>query len=172
MPWAVRTAGQADVVAAGGERDPGSGAPAAGRLVAALRRRPLTARRAALIIANYTVLVTFAGGLVASLADRKDFDSLGEGLWWALQTVTTVGYGDVVPSSGTGRVIGAFVMISGIAFLTVITAAVTASLIEAARRRQPAPPDRDQLPEFMREVAARLSAIEARLDELRPRADE
>ena len=169
---AVRTAGQADVVPAGGQRDPGSGAPAAGRLVAALRRRPLTARRAALIIANYTVLVTFAGGLVASLADRKDFDSLGEGLWWALQTVTTVGYGDVVPSSGTGRVIGAFVMISGIAFLTVITAAVTASLIEAARRRQPTPPDREQLPEFMQEVAARLSAIEARLDELRPRADE
>ena len=118
------------------------------------------------------MLVTFAGGLVASLADRKDFDSLGEGLWWALQTVTTVGYGDVVPSSGTGRVIGAFVMISGIAFLTVITAAVTASLIEAARRRQPTPPDREQLPEFMREVSARLSAIEARLDELQPRADE
>jgi hypothetical protein len=62
-------------------------------------------------------------------------------------------------------------MISGIAFLTVITAAVTAALIEAARRRQPPPPDREQLPEFMREVTARLSAIESRLDELRPGAD-
>jgi len=159
-------------VPAGGQRDPGSTAPAAGRLVAALRRRPLTGRRAALIIASYTLLVTFAGGLIASLTDRKDFDSLGEGLWWSLQTVTTVGYGDVVPSSGTGRVIGAIVMISGIAFLTVITAAVTAALIEAARRRQPPATDREQLPELMREVTARLSAIEARLDELRPRADE
>jgi voltage-gated potassium channel len=109
------------------------------------------------------VLVTFAGGFIASLADHKNFDSLGEGLWWALQTVTTVGYGDVVPSSGAGRVIGAFVMVSGIAFLTVITAAVTAALIEAARRRQPPDPDREQLPELMREVTARLSAIEARL---------
>ena len=135
-----------------------------------LRRKPLTARRAAVIIASYTALVTFAGGLVVWLTDRKDFDSLGEGLWWALQTITTVGYGDVVPSSGSSRVIGAFVMISGIAFLTVITAAVTATLIEAARRRQPPPPDREQLPEFMREVTARLSAIEARLDELGPRA--
>ena len=97
---AVRTAGQAEVVPAGDQRDPGSGTPAAGRFVAALRRKPLTARRAALIIASYTVLVTFAGGFIASLADHKDFDSLGEGLWWALQTVTTVGYGDVVPSSG------------------------------------------------------------------------
>jgi voltage-gated potassium channel len=135
-----------------------------------LRRKPLTARRAAVIIASYTVLVTFAGGVVAWLTDRKDFHSLGAGLWWALQTITTVGYGDVVPSSGAGRVIGAFVMISGIAFLTVITAAVTAALIEAARRREPPPPDRGQLSEFMPEVTSRLSAIEARLDELGPRA--
>jgi voltage-gated potassium channel Kch len=137
-----------------------------------LRRRPLTGRRAAVIIASYTVLATIAGGFVASLADRKDFDSVGEGLWWALQTVTTVGYGDVVPTSGAGRLIGAFVMISGIAFLTVITAAVTATLIEAAERRQSSLPDREQLPQLMREVTARLSAIEARLDDLGPRADE
>jgi len=137
-----------------------------------LRRKPLTARRAAVIIASYTVFVTFAGGLVAWLTDRKDFHTLGDGLWWALQSVTTVGYGDVVPSSGTGRVIGAFVMVSGIAFLTVITAAVTASLIEAARRRQPPPPDREQLLELMRDVTSRLSAIEARLDALEPRAGE
>jgi voltage-gated potassium channel len=77
-----------------------------------------------------------------------------------------VGYGDVVPSSGTGRVIGAIVMISGIAFLTVITAVVTAALIEAARRRRPLPLEREQLPELIREVSARLSAIEERLDDL------
>ena len=136
-----------------------------------LRRKPLTARRAAVMIASYTAVVTLAGGLVAWLTDRKDFHNLGEGLWWALQTITTVGYGDVVPSSGTGRVIGAFVMISGIAFLTVITAAVTAALIEAARRREPPRRDREELSEFMTEVTSRLSAIEARLDELGPRAD-
>ena len=122
------------------------------------------------MIASYTAVVTLAGGLVAWLTDRKDFHNLGEGLWWALQTITTVGYGDVVPSRGTGRAIGAFVMISGIAFLTVITAAVTATLIEAARRRQPPPPDREQLSELMREVTTRLRSIEARLDELAPRA--
>jgi voltage-gated potassium channel len=86
--------------------------------------------------------VTLAGGVVvARLTDSKDFKTLGDGLWWALQSLATVGYGDVVPSSGTGRVIGAFVMISGIAFLTVITAAVTAAFIEAVRRRRPLAPD-------------------------------
>lgn len=157
---------------AGDQRDPGSSGPAAEQLVAALRRKPLTARRAAVIIGSYTAVVTFAGGLVGWLADRKDFATLGDGLWWSLQTVTTVGYGDIVPSSGTGRVIGAFVMISGIAFLTVITAAVTASLIEAARRRVPRPAESELSPEFMREVTARLSAIETRLDELGPRTGE
>ena len=147
--------------------DPDFGAPAAERLVATLRRKPLTPRRAAVIIASYTTLVTFAGGLVAWLTDRKDFDSLGDALWWALQSVTTVGYGDVVPSSGTGRVIGAFVMISGIAFLTVITAAVTAALIEAARRRRLVP-ETEQLPELIRDLSTRLSAIEDRLDDLGP----
>ena len=155
---------------AGGQHDAGFGRPGSGRLITALRRKPITALRAAAIIATYTVLVTFAGGVVARLADRKDFDSLGDGLWWSLQTVTTVGYGDVVPSSGTGRVIGAFVMISGIAFLTVITAAVTATLIEAARRRLPHPPAQELPAEFMQEVTSRLSAIEARLDEPGPRA--
>jgi hypothetical protein len=62
-------------------------------------------------------------------------------------------------------------MISGIAFLTVITAAVTAALIEAARRREPPRRDREELSELMTEVTSRLSAIEARLDELGPRAD-
>jgi voltage-gated potassium channel len=157
---------------AGDQRDPGSSAPGAEHLVATLRRKPLTARRAAVIIGSYTAVVTFAGGLVGWLADRKDFATLGDGLWWSLQTVTTVGYGDVVPSSGTGRVIGAFVMISGIAFLTVITAAVTASLIDAARRRLPHPAEGELSPEFMQEVTARLSAIETRLDELGRRAGE
>jgi voltage-gated potassium channel len=169
-PRDVRTAVQAGLMPAGDQGDPGSGAPAARRLAAMLRRKPLTPRRAAVIIATYTVLVTCAGGLVAWLTDRNNFHSLGDGLWWALQTVTTVGYGDVVPHSGTSRVIGAVVMISGIAFLTVITAAVTAALIEAARRRQPPAPDRDRLSESMQQVTTRLSAIEARLDELGPRA--
>ena len=130
------------------------------RLVSVLQRKPLTARRAAFIIATFTFAITLAGGVVAWLTDRSDFPSLGAALWWSLQTVTTVGYGDVVPTNTGGRVIGAIVMLSGIGFLTVITAAVTAALIESARERLRGGSDRD-LSAQLEEISARLAAIEA-----------
>jgi voltage-gated potassium channel len=100
---------------------------------------PDTPRRAAFQIALSTIVVAISGGVLARLLDRKDFPSLGEGIWWSLQTVTTVGYGDVVPHSTEGRVIGAVVMLTGVAFLAVITGAITAALIESARRNGRSP---------------------------------
>jgi voltage-gated potassium channel len=131
-------------------------------LVSALERKPLTARRAALIIASFTLVVTLAGGLVAWLTGRDDFSSLGASMWWALQTVTTVGYGDVVPRSTGGRLIGAAVMLTGIGFLTVLTGSVTAALVEAARKRSGGMSQRE-LAAHLQEISARLSAIEAGL---------
>jgi voltage-gated potassium channel len=119
-----------------------------------LDNRPLTARRAARVIGTSTLLLTIAGGVTAWLIDRQDFDSLGDALWWAVQTVTTVGYGDVVPEHLAGRLIGGVLMLQGIALLTVITASVTATLIEQARRRR-AEPDA---------VLAKLEQIESRLE--------
>lgn len=132
------------------------------RLISALERKPLTARRAAVIIAAFTFVVTVAGGIVAWAIDRHDFPSLGAGLWWSLQTVTTVGYGDVVPTNTTGRVIGAVVMLSGIGFLTVVTAAVTAALIESARRRAGGV-SQHEMSRQLDQISARLSAIETRM---------
>jgi voltage-gated potassium channel len=118
----------------------------------------LTARQAARLIALATILLTLAGGLGAWLIDRRDFDGVGDALWWAMQTVTTVGYGDVVPEHTAGRLIGVLLMVQGIALLTVITAAVTATLIEQARQRR-APP-RDPVLEKLGQIEARLEAIE------------
>lgn len=137
------------------------------RLPAVLERRPLTAQRAATIIGSYTFVVTLLGGTLAWLLDRKDFHSLGAAVWWALQTVTTVGYGDVVPHSTVGRAVGVFIMISGIGFLTVITASVTAALIEAARGRMRSGPEAD-VSTRLDEISARLAAIEERLGEQQP----
>jgi voltage-gated potassium channel len=139
------------------------------RLPEILERKPLTPRRAAGIIGAYTLVITVAGGVLAWLIDREDFENLGGGLWWSLQTVTTVGYGDVVPS-GSGRVIGAVIMLSGIGFVTVITAAVTAALIESARRRMGRESDR-ALADRLDEISARLAAIEARIGNAPPAGD-
>ena len=101
--------------------------------------------------------LTFAGGFGVWLLDRSEFESLGVGLWWALQTVTTVGYGDIVPERTIGRLIGAVLMLNGIALVTVVAASVTAMLVEQARRRRPEPDE---------QVLAKLEQIESRLAEI------
>jgi voltage-gated potassium channel len=75
-----------------------------------------------------------SGGLMC-LVDPKEFPTVGQGLWWAAQPVTTVGYGDVVPHSTGGRLVAIVVMLSALAFLTVVTASITATLLEGTHRR-------------------------------------
>jgi voltage-gated potassium channel len=123
--------------------------------------KPLTARRAARLIAEFTFLATLAGGVLAWVLDREDFPRLGTGLWWALQTVTTVGYGDVTPKHAEGRVIAAVVMLVGIAFLAVITASITATFVEQARKRLAVDEKRE-----LEQIASELQSINARLDGL------
>ena len=100
-----------------------------------LLRESVTARRAAAIIAAATLVITVVGGILERIIDHEEFHTVGKGLWFSLQTVTTVGYGDVTPAQPQGRFIAAVVMLTGIGFLAVITASVTASLVESSRRR-------------------------------------
>ena len=108
----------------------------------------LTARRAAAIIAAFTVVVTVAGGVFERLLDHQEYPTIGKGLWLALQTVTTVGYGDVTPMQASGRFIATVVMLAGIGLLAVITASVTASLVESGRRRFTAQSEADDTRQF------------------------
>ena len=133
-------------------------APDFPRLTGWLTRHALTARRAGQAIAIVTVAVTILSGVLMWLVDREDFPNVWLGLWWAAQTVTTVGYGDVTPTTVTGRLIAAFVMVSGIGFLTVVTAAITAMFVESARRRFREDVDRAH--------GERLDAIVERLDRI------
>ena len=130
-------------------------------------RDSLTARRAAGIIAIFTAVITIAGGLLERVLDHQEYPTIGKGLWFALQTVTTVGYGDVTPRESVGRFIAAVVMLAGIGFIAVVTAAVTASLVESSRRRFAAQSESDSARQ-LDEIGQRLARIERALDRPAP----
>lgn len=129
-------------------------------VVKRISARPLTARRAALIISVFTLSLTVIAATAAFVLDRDDFPNLGISMWWALQTVTTVGYGDFVPHNTEGRIIGSLVMLGGISFAAVVTAAIAAALIETARRRGVGSEREDPVGAKLDEIAARLERLE------------
>jgi voltage-gated potassium channel len=133
-----------------------------------LLRKQLTARRAALIIASFTVSITIIAGVLIHFTDKQNFPNIGDGLWWAVQTVTTVGYGDLVPTSAMGRLIATLVMIGGIGFLTVITAAITSTFIENARRRT-GRAEGDVSSAKLDQISVRLDVIETALKDISAR---
>ena len=83
-----------------------------------------------------TVVIVLVGGLVVWLFDGREFPDYGSALWYTLQTVTTVGYGDKVPTSLVGRLTGSFVMIVAVALLAIVTALITSTFVDAAQRRR------------------------------------
>ena len=91
-------------------------------------------------LALFVVLLVFLGGLGFFLTESPEGASplqrLGEGLWWAVATVTTVGYGDVVPKTLNGRLIGVVVMIGGLLSFSLVTATVASIFIERKFRRE------------------------------------
>ena len=84
--------------------------------------------------------------------------------------MTTVGYGDVVPTDTEGRIIGAVLMLQGIGFITVIAASVTAALIEQARKRRNLDEEPATTAHF-KQIDERLEAIERALGVEAPAGD-
>ncbi len=95
-------------------------------------RRIAASRFVTLGLAATFMVLALVGAIVIRLADGQNFPSLGLAVWWALQTVTTVGYGDVVPTSTVGRVIGGAEMVLGVSFFAFLTASVTSAVTQRA----------------------------------------
>ncbi len=95
------------------------------------------------------------------LLDHHEYSNVWVGMWWALQTVTTVGYGDVTPKNPSGRIIAAFVMLEGIAFVTIVIAAITSTFIARAAKARGIDEDAAE-----QRIEARLDDIDQRLDRL------
>lgn len=135
-------------------------------------REPISVRNAASVIVTATFIVVVGGGIAIRVIDHREYSSIWEGMWWSLQTVTTVGYGDVTPKDTAGKIVGAVVMLEGIAFLAILTAAITSTFVTRAQREQKSggPPE-DTAPQAagdpqLDQISARLERVESLLVEL------
>jgi voltage-gated potassium channel len=124
---------------------------------------PASIRIASWLIIGATVTAVVVGGVLMRLLDHQEYPNLGRALWFTLQTVTTVGYGDATPRNVDGRLVGAVVMLTGIGFITIVTAAVTSAFVEASRRRAVKAADSSDAKSADREA---LAAVDARLDQI------
>jgi voltage-gated potassium channel len=123
-----------------------------------IETKGLRPRLAAAVIAVLWLIAIVVFGLIEHVVDGSTFDDVWDGMWWATQTVTTVGYGDVVPASTAGRLVGALLMIGGLSLFAVVTGTITSSFVTRAQRHSPAPDP---------ETTARLDAIAAELGRIR-----
>jgi voltage-gated potassium channel Kch len=109
------------------------------------------------------LMVGAAGTAAVEILSPNSFASVGDAAWWAATTVTTIGYGDVVPATSGGRVIAVFVMFASVATVSFTTAVVTASFVAYQQRRIGPETERHQ------ELVDTLARIEQRLDRIEER---
>jgi|SRR5450755_3358578 voltage-gated potassium channel len=135
-----------------------------------VERRGLRPRDAAYVIGLFWAIAVVVFGVVERLVDPKTFHSVWLGMWWAVETVTTVGYGDIVPSQTPGKIIAAFLMLGGLSLLSVVTAAITSGFVSRAEAHRRASGE-DPVLQKLEEISAELRAFKAELDHPRPQTD-
>jgi voltage-gated potassium channel Kch len=128
-------------------------------------REPPSVRSAAGVIVTATATVVVASGVAMRFIDHSEYKNVWIGIWWAIQTVTTVGYGDVTPSKLGGRLLASFVMLEAIAFLAVLTAVITSTFVARAERQQQLAEDAAEEMETER-LERRFDGVDERLDRL------
>jgi voltage-gated potassium channel len=130
-----------------------------------LSSRALSPRYAARVIAVIWLVAVIAFGVIERIVDPDTFSSVWLAFWWALQTVTTVGYGDVVPQDTTGKIFGAILMLGGLSLLSIITATITSAFVTRRQAEAQAAGDDPVMRELQR-IESRLEGIDAELRRL------
>jgi voltage-gated potassium channel len=135
-------------------------------------RRAVVNRRVFPYLAATAAISTVGAALIVRLIDKKDFPTYGDSLWFSVQTLSTVGYGDVVPTSSWGRLVGGLVIVIGATFLAYLTATVTSYFVsaeqeQASKREHELRAESDEeMRALLERVETRLAAIESKLEAL------
>ena len=128
----------------------------------ALRGTAGTLRRTKIIIysGGATVVLVYIASLAVLDAERNapsaTIVSFGDAVWWSCVTVTTTGFGDLVPVTGSGRLIGVGLMLGGVALAGILTATLASWIVERASRNDDSaePATRGQLRALIAKVDA------------------
>jgi voltage-gated potassium channel len=131
-----------------------------------IERRGLRPRDAAYVIGAFWAIATVVFGVLERIVDPKTFHSVWLGMWWAVETVTTVGYGDVVPSQTVGKLLAGFLMLGGLSLLAVVTAAITSGFVARAQADSSSA-ETDPLLERLDQLGRQLDAVQAELERQR-----
>jgi voltage-gated potassium channel Kch len=115
----------------------------------------LTLFRAVSTIMVIAVVLVFIAGAMARLVEPETFTSIGLAYWWAVETVTTVGYGDVVPEDPAGRVVGVLLMLAGLALIPTLTSVIVSTLLSKGRRTE-----QERIELMLVEIKEQLDRIE------------
>jgi hypothetical protein len=99
------------------------------------------------------------GGALFSVAEKEG--SWIDGMWWAVVTLTTVGYGDYSPATVAGRWVAVFVMAGGIGSVAILTGLLADEIREARVHH------RDETPELDDDIEHVIQVLEAEMDKLR-----
>lgn len=133
------------------------------RLAVILLRASVAARRiwGPSLTSVAVITAFFAVGSGALYPLVEDGTTTADGIWWSLVTVTTVGYGDVVPDSTSGRLLGSVLIVVGVALVAILTAGITARLVRD--EEQVIEVDVEAIRVELGQILDRLDAIERRL---------
>ena len=136
------------------------------RLVAAVKfARRILSPQGLPFVALLSALVVVAGGTAFAVIERELELSAWDGVWWAITTVTTVGYGDITPGTGAGRAIAVVVMLVGIGFVALLTAAAAQRFVRQGDTTRPPEPPASDGAVTLEDVDRRLRRIERLIEE-------
>jgi len=133
-------------------------------------QRVVATRRVFPFLTVVTIVFAVGVGILVRFIDHKDFHTVGDGVWWAVVTLGTVGYGDIVPHSTWGRFIGVIVIVFGITFLSFLMATVTSLFVATDQQADNAEAEERRVASE-NETRALLHQILERLDALDKRDD-